>query len=103
MKIVYIKIIKKKIFKKEYEYCWGIESKLNVFYTFTYLFVFVDIISIIIVTLSKNYNVWSFILNKISRGKYEYEEIDIKEDITKYISIKIIETILNIIKQVVTQ
>lgn len=69
----------KKDFKKEYEYCWGIESKLNVFYTFTYLFVFVDIISIIIVTLSKNYNVWSFILNKISRGKYEYEEIDVNK------------------------
>ena len=70
---------KKKIFKKEYEYCWGIESKLNVFYTFTFLFVFVDIISIVIVTLSKNYNVWSFILNKISCGKYEYEEIDINK------------------------
>ena len=69
----------KKDFKKEYEYCWGIESKLNVFYIFTYLFVFVDIISIIIVTLSKNYNVWSFILNKISRGKYEYEEIDVNK------------------------
>ena len=69
----------KKEFKTEYEYCWGIESKLNVFYTFTYLFVFVDIISIIIVTLSKNYNVWSFILSKISRGKYEYEEIDVNK------------------------
>ena len=69
----------KKEFKTEYEYCWGIESKLNVFYTFTFLFVFVDIISIVIVTLSKNYNVWSFILNKISRGKYEYEEIDINK------------------------
>ena len=69
----------KKKFKKDYEYCWGIESKLNVFYTFVFLFVFVDIISIVIVTLSKNYNVWSFILNKISRGKYEYEEIDINK------------------------
>jgi len=69
----------KKKFKKDYEYCWGIESKLNVFYTFAFLFVFVDIISIVIVTLSKNYNVWSFILNKISRGKYEYEEIDINK------------------------
>jgi len=72
-------IFLKKKFKKEYEYCWGIESKLNVFYTFTFLFVFVDIISIVIVTLSKNYNVWSFILNKISGGKYEYEEIDINK------------------------
>ena len=68
-----------KKFKDKYEYCWGIESKLNVFYTFTFLFVFVDIISIVIVTLSKNYNVWSFILSKISRGKYEYEEIDINK------------------------
>ena len=72
-------IFLKKKFKKEYEYCWGIESKLNVFYTFTFLFVFVDIISIVIVTLYKNYNVCSFILNKISGGKYEYEEIDINK------------------------
>lgn len=70
---------KKDKFKKEYKYCWGLNSKLAVFYIFTALFVFVDIISIIIATLSKNYNVWSFILNKITRGKYEYEEVDINK------------------------
>jgi hypothetical protein len=70
---------KKDKFKKDYKYCWGLNSKLAVFYIFTALFVFVDIISIIIATLSKNYNVWSFILNKITRGKYEYEEVDINK------------------------
>lgn len=70
---------KKEDFKTKYKYCWGLNSKLAVFYIFTALFVFVDIISIIIATLSKNYNVWSFILNKITRGKYEYEEVDINK------------------------
>ena len=70
---------KKKEFKKEYEYCWGLNNKLAVFYIFTALFVLVEMISIIIVILSKNYNVWSLILNKISGGKYEYEEVDINK------------------------
>lgn len=69
----------KEKFKNEYEYCWGLNSKLAIFYIFTGLFVFTDIISIIFATLSKNYNVWSFLLNKISRGKYEYEEVDINK------------------------
>ena len=69
----------KQKFKKEYEYCWGLNSKLAVFYIFTSLFVFIDIISIVIAILSKNYNVWTLILNKISRGKYKYEEVDINK------------------------
>ena len=72
-------IEQKEAFKNEYEYCWGLNSKLAVFYIFTALFVFTDILSIIVAALSKNYNVWSFLLNKISRGKYPYEEVDINK------------------------
>ena len=67
----------KNVFKNKYKYCWELNSKLNVFYIFTALFIFADILSIIITILSKHYNVWSLILNKISRGKYEYEDVDV--------------------------
>ena len=69
----------KQRFKEKYEYCWGLNSKLGIFYLFTGLFVITDIISVIFAALSKNYNVWSFLLHKISRGKYEYEEVDINK------------------------
>ena len=66
-----------KRFKTNYINCWRINTKLTVFYIFLTLFIITDILSIILVILSKNYNVWSLLLNKISFGYYPYKEIDI--------------------------
>ena len=66
-----------KKFKSDYICCWRINTKLTVFYVFLSLFIITDIISIILVILSKNYNVWNLLLNKISFGYYPYKEIDI--------------------------
>ena len=61
-----------KKFKSDYIYCWRINTKLTVFYVFLSLFIITDIISIILYILSKNYNVWSLLLSKISFGYYPY-------------------------------
>lgn len=63
-------------FRNDYSYCWDIDSPLDVYYTFTVLFLIVDFISIGLFLLAKNYNVWSWILNKITCGKYPYEPIE---------------------------
>ena len=66
-----------KKFKSDYIYCWRVNTYLTVFYVFLSLFIITDIISIVLAILSKNYNVWSLLLNKISCGYYPYKEIDI--------------------------
>ena len=63
-------------FRNDYTYCWEIDSPLDVYYVFTIIFLIIDFVSIVVVFFAKNYNIWSFILSKISCGKYTYKEID---------------------------
>ena len=63
-------------FKYKFIYCWNLYNSLKKYVLFAFLFVISDIISDVFIILSKNYNVWSFILSKISGGKYEYEKVE---------------------------
>ena len=63
-------------FKKTFIYCWNLHNSLKKYVLFALLFVISDIISDVFIILSKNYNVWSFILSKISGGKFEYEKVE---------------------------
>lgn len=63
-------------FKNNYINCWRIKRPLNIYSVFALLFVISDIIELILLILTKNYNVYSLILNKFSCGKYKYEKVD---------------------------
>ncbi len=66
----------KEKFREEYTYCWEIEGPLDFFTACSFFFLFFDLMSIAFFSLSKNYNVWSYIRYKITCGKYPYKEID---------------------------
>jgi hypothetical protein len=69
-------VMEKLKFKETFIYCWNLHNSLKKYVLFALLFVISDIISDVFIILSKNYNVWSFILSKISRGKFEYEKVE---------------------------
>ena len=63
-------------FKNKFIYCWNVYDTLTKYLIFVFLFIILDIISLVLVIFSKKYNIWSFILNKISGGKFKYKEVD---------------------------
>ena len=65
-------------FKKKYFYCWGFETPFHIYTFFTIINLILDIISFIFIYMSEKYNVWSFILHKLTCGKFEYIEVDYK-------------------------
>jgi len=65
-------------FEKKYSYCWDVGSSINIYIFFTVLNFIIDIASLVFVKLADNYNVWSFLFNKITCGKYEYTAVDYK-------------------------
>jgi len=69
-------------FKKKYSYCWGFETPLHIYAFFTIINCIIDITSLIFIQWSEKYNVWSFILHKLTCGKYKYIEVDYKGFIT---------------------
>ena len=69
-------VIDKLGFKNEFIYCWNLYISLKKYVLFALLFVISDIISDVFIILSKNHNVWSFILSKISGGKFKYEKVE---------------------------
>ena len=72
-------IINKENFKNKYSYCWSINGILNKYKIFTVLFFFVDLISFILSLLAENYNVWTFLLSKITFGNFRYKEVEAKK------------------------
>ena len=65
-------------FKKKYSYCWRVKTPLNIYAFFTVLNFIFDITSLFFIQWSEKYNVWSFILHKLTFGKYEYIEVEDK-------------------------
>jgi hypothetical protein len=69
-------------FKNKYSYCWGFEKPFHIYTFFTILNFILDIISLIFTEKTEKYNVWSFILHKLTCGKFKYIEVDSKGFIT---------------------
>ena len=69
-------------FKNKYSYCWGFEKPFHIYTFFTIFNFILDIISLIFTEKTEKYNVWSFILHKLTCGKFKYIEVDSKGFIT---------------------
>ena len=69
-------ITDKKKFKKDFYNCWQIRDLINTFNAFVFLLFVFDLLSLILTILAKKYNIWSWLLSKITFGKFKYNEIE---------------------------
>ena len=65
-------------FKKKYSYCWGFETPFHIYTFFAIINFILDITSFFFIQMAEKYNVWSFILHKLTCGIFEYIEVDYK-------------------------
>ena len=66
-------------FEDDFELCWSIKKKIKGYLVFAIFYMIFDIASLVLLFFTKKRNIWSFLLNKASLGKFKYEEIDSSE------------------------